>query len=258
MIGTPGLDGVFQARRGVPTGLLDVDPERLAAVEEMWAGLGLSPTAHLAPWPDISAWPELLPDSYDLVFSFAGLWWFEDPWAVLAAQARWARKAVLYVIPNRNVFMALRARLWHRDMFDQLNEDAMSFDSLSAAADRLGLDVVEDGWFDLPPFPDTSVPLRQVLMRALGRSGGHGEEGHGAPPAPEGGAWRWAILPHLQGEDPDLEERVRKFELIERRATPWMLRRFAHHRYALLVPRAPSPAIEAPPLLSAGSPTQMM
>jgi len=246
MMGTPGLDCIFQARRGVPCGLLDVDPERLHAVEEMWRGLGLSPTTHLAPYPDTSGWADLIPpDSYDLVMSFAGLWWFDDPWQVLAAQARWAGKAIFWCVPNRNIFMAMRARLWHKDMFDHLNEDALSFDSLTAAADRLDLDIVEEGWFDLPPFPDTSVPLRQVLTRALkGRGGGTAEmspEAAGSTPeagATDEGAWRWAIMPHLQGDDPGLEERVRKFELVEKRATPAMMRRLAHHRYALLVPRA--------------------
>lgn len=238
MMGIPGLDCVFQARRGVHAGLLDVDPARLEAVTSLWRRLGLSPTTHLAPWPDTSAWPDLLPDRYDLVFSFAGLWWFDDPWQVLAAQARWARKGVLVVVPNRNVFMAVRSRLWHKDMFERLNEDALRFESLTAAAARAGLEPVEDGWFDLPPFPDTSVPLRQVLTQALNRRRSKNTEPN--EPAADGGAWRWTILRLLEGDDPTLEERVRRLGFIERRATKGLMQRFAHHRWVLLLPRSSS------------------
>ncbi|MCA1656906.1 MAG: class I SAM-dependent methyltransferase, partial [Actinobacteria bacterium] len=138
MMGIPGLDAVFLARRGIRVGLLDFDAERLEAVRKLWEDLGLEPEIHLVPGPDPATWPEKLSADYDLVFSFAALWWFDDPAAVLDAQTRWARKGVLSCVPNKNVFLKMRAKLWHKDLFDRLNEDALDSSLTTAAAERMG------------------------------------------------------------------------------------------------------------------------
>ncbi len=171
MMGIPGLDAVFLARRGMRVGLLDVDGERLEAVHNQWLGLGLDPEVHLVDGLDPAGWPDTLPVRYDLAFSFAALWWFEDPWAVQAALARWADKGVLTCVPNRNVFMRMRARLWHKDLFERLNEDALDAKAATRAAAASGLKAVDTGLFDIPPFPDTSVPLAKLLRARKGKGG---------------------------------------------------------------------------------------
>ena len=115
------------------------------------------------------------------LFSFAALWWFEDPWAVQAALARWADKGVLTCVPNRNVFMRMRARLWHKDLFERLNEDALDAKAATRAAAASGLEAVDTGLFDIPPFPDTSVPLAKLLRARKGKATtDDGRRGRGA------------------------------------------------------------------------------
>jgi hypothetical protein len=231
MLGVPGLDAVFLARSGTRVGLLDFDADRFDAVRALWSGYGLTPETHLMESADPAAWPEQLPEPYDLVFSFAALWWFPDPWGVVAAQARWARKGVLVCVPNRNVFMRLRSLLWHRDLFDDLNEEALDPVAMTEAAGQVGLRPVDDGLFDIPPFPDTSVPLAKGIRRILGT-------GTGNEPAPgnNAAAWRWSILPYLQGDDPGLAERVERFTPFERHLPSMVAPHLAHHRYVLFVP----------------------
>ncbi|MDP8937040.1 MAG: NAD-dependent epimerase/dehydratase family protein, partial [Actinomycetota bacterium] len=223
MLGVPGLDAVFLARSGTRVGLLDFDPERFDAVRSLWSGYGLDPELHAMESADPATWPEQLPASYDLVFSFAALWWFDDPWAVLAAQARWARKGVLVCVPNRNVFMKLRSLVWHRDLFNDLNEEALDPEAMTAAARRLGLQPVDDGLFDIPPFPDTSVPLAKGIRRILGS---RQESGPAAANNPA--AWRWSILPYLEGDDPGLAERVERFTVLERHLPSVVAPHLAH------------------------------
>ena len=234
MMGIPGLDAVFLARRGVRVGLLDFDPERLAAVRGLWEELGLHPETHLVPGPDPATWPEALPAAYDLVFSFAALWWFDDPSAVLSAQARWARRGVLSCVPNKNVFLKMRARLWHRDLFDRLNEDALDSGLTTAAAERAGYAAVDTGLFDIPPFPDTSVPLAKVVRSVLGRKKEAVIEDE-----PTEGVWAWSILPFLKGDQPDLDQRVHRIGLLERHLPAAIAPALAHHRYILFEPLAP-------------------
>ncbi len=224
MMGIPGLDAVFLARRGMRVGLLDVDGERLEAVHNQWRELGLDPEVHLVDGLDPAGWPDQLPVRYDLAFSFAALWWFEDPWAVQAALARWADKGVLTCVPNRNVFMRMRARLWHKDLFERLNEDALDAKAATRAAAESGLEAVDTGLFDIPPFPDTSVPLAKLLRARKGKAD---------PGREEEQAWAWSILPYLTGDDPTIEDRVARLSRWERFVPGVVQPALAHHRYVL-------------------------
>ena len=204
MMGFPGLDCVTLARSGVRVGLLDYDADRLASVHNQWLELGLKPETHLVESADPATWPDQLPTRYDLAFSFAALWWFEDAEAVLAAQARWADKGILCCVPNKNIFMRMRALLWHRNMFKQVNEQALDQRLVTGAGATAGMEKVGTGLFDIPPFPDTSVPLAKVLRARRGQTSvrrgrgvgvvdpavpagrGPGDEGPGGPPVPLG------------------------------------------------------------------------
>lgn len=219
MTGIPGLDAVFAARRGIQVGLADTCRQRLEHVEGMWHELGLTPATHHLD-ADPASWPQELDGTYDLVFSFAALWWFDDPWAALAAQARYARRGVLVAVPNRTVFLEVRRRTWHRDLFDRLNLDALDLDRIVAAGRHAGLEPAGDGQFDLPPFPDTAVPVARLLRRG----------------SSDGARWTWSILPYLRGDAPDLPDRIRWVGAVERRAPPALARHLAHHRHVLLVP----------------------
>jgi hypothetical protein len=224
----------------------------MEAVCSQWAELGLEPETHMVDGPDPAAWPDRLPADYDLVFSFAALWWFDDPWGVVAAQARWARKGVLVCVPNKNVFMRMRASLWHKDLFVDLNEDSLDRHRLRQAGQDLGLEPVDTGLFDIPPFPDTSVPLAKVVKAALApfRSkavddgpAAAGDDGDEAEAGGEDGAWAWSILPYLRGEDPGLADRVAKLSRWERYLPSAVAPGLAHHRYTLFVrPSAGAPA----------------
>ena len=241
MLGVPGLDAVFLARSGTRVGLLDFDDERFDAVRSLWSGYGLTPEIHRVDDADPTTWPDRLPASYDLVFSFAALWWFKDPWAVVAAQARWADKAVLVCVPNRNVFMKLRSLVWHRDQFKtDLNEAALDTKALIAAAKDMGLKAIDTGLFDIPPFPDTSVPLAKGIRRILAARQGSGAKDGATDEGPDitnsAAAWRWSILPYLDGDDPGLAERVEKFTVLERHLPAPVQPHLAHHRFVLFVP----------------------
>ncbi len=223
MMGFPGLDCVTLARSGVRVGLLDYDADRLAAVHDQWLELGLKPETHLMDSADPATWPHQLPTRYDLAFSFAALWWFEDAEAVLAAQARWADKGILCCVPNKNIFMRMRALLWHRNMFKQVNEQALDQRLVTSAGATAGMEKVGTGLFDIPPFPDTSVPLAKVLRARRGQTTSDGDE-----------AWAWSILPFLRGEDPGMKDRVARLSRWERYLPAPIAPGLAHHRYVLL------------------------
>ena len=118
--------------------------------------------------------------------------------------------------------MQLRARLWHRELFrSELNEDALDRGAVAVAASRLGLRSTGTGLFDIPPFPDTSVPIAKILRRGQ---------------ASEGQAWTWSILPYLKGEDPGMEDRIARLASWERFVPGAVAPALAHHRWHLFEP----------------------
>lgn len=236
MMGWPGVDTVMAARRGVRVGLLDFDAERLDAVVAKWRSLGLEPETHLVDGPDPATWPQSLSAEYDLAFSFAALWWFQDVDGFLGAHARWGRRGVLCCVPNRNVFLRMRASLWHRDLFEDLNPEALDRSRLEAVATRHGLHTTATGLFDIPPFPDTSVPLAKLVRSFTGRS---------AKADPDEQAWAWSILPYLSGEDPSMADRIARLARWERFLPGPVAPALAHHRYLLFEPSA-APAVGVP------------
>jgi nucleoside-diphosphate-sugar epimerase len=233
MMGAPGLDAVMLARRGIRVGIADFDKERVEMAVELWRELGLHPEVTVLPEEAPDTWPLELESEYDLCFSFAALWWFTDPAAVIAAQARWSRKAVLVCTPNRNVFMWLRGHLWQRRLFDEeLNPSGVDPEVIRQGAARAGMREVGSGLFDMPPFPDTSVPLAKLLRARLPARGAAERST---------AAWSWSILPFLRGSQPELDERVRRIGFLEGRLPGPAARAWAHHRW-LLFEHEPRPA----------------
>jgi hypothetical protein len=228
MMGFPGIDAIFLAQSGVRVGLLDFVPERMEAVLEIWHELGLDPDVHMVEGPDPKTWPDQLDKPYDLVFSFAALWWFDDPWTVVEKHSKWADKAVLTCSLNKNIFIRLRQLSWHKGLFDRLNLDSLSHRDLVATGERLGMRQVDTNLFDIPPFPDTSLPLAKVARALLGKKTPEASDGE----APEG-AWRWSILPYLRGEQPEVEAKIAKLASWERFVPGTIAPAWAHHRYTL-------------------------
>ncbi len=226
MTGIPGLETLPLARGGLRVGLVDVDPERLEAVRGLWLELGMEPETFLLPWPPSSGWADSLPaGGYDMAFSFASLWWFPEPRVALEALARWTRLGVLICLPNPSPFLRLRLATWGRRESRLLRLEVLDREVFLGLAREARLILVREGFFDLPPFPDTALPLRRLVSGVLPRL---------AHPARRSGFWRWSALPYLRGENPGLERVVRGLSFLEMRSPAALVRLLAHHRYFLL------------------------
>jgi hypothetical protein len=85
-----------------------------------------------------------------------------------------------------------------------------------------GLEIIKESVFDTPPWPDTCLPIAD-LKRKLGMKV---EE--------KKSDWVWSMLAWYAGEDPGLEEKVRRFMFIEDSILPQFFKQFwSHHRYLI-------------------------
>ena len=151
----------------------------------------------------------------------------------MQAQSGGPTAACSCCVPHRNVFLKLRASLWHRQLFDHLNEEALDPDVLVAAA-TTGI-----GSGSTPACSTSRrSPTRRSRSRSCSEAWCGGDAGDGEA------AWSWSILPYLQGDQPDLEQRIGKLVAFEERVPGVVAPRWAHHRYTLLTPSA-EPAASA-------------
>ncbi len=228
MAGVSGINGVAQVRDGAALTLVDDNAERLSGVARIWREDLRLPVnlVHVAP----DGWHALpfAGNSFDLAWEWAGLWYIDNPAGLLAELARISRKLVLIAMPNNlQVGYWMRKLVIDREFFDDHDETWTDMARITRTLTNLGLEIVEQGVLDVPPWPDTVMPANEVLKRLGIRSQRLEEQFTG-----EG--WQWNTMAHYMGQEPDLRERVIRYAWLDHAPLPWQVKAvWAHHRYIL-------------------------
>lgn len=223
MAGVSGINGVALAQAGCRVTLVDDHPRRLHGIRAIWQELSLP--VHLVQVTDWSSLP--FPNrSFDLVWEWAGLWFLPDPAGLLREMARVSRRVVFVAMPNRwQVGYWVRRYFLDRDFFRHVDERWTHMGRIRRILEEAGVRIIEQGVLDVPPWPDTVMPAREVL-RKLGIRSQRLEERF------SGEGWRWSTMDYYLGKDPDLYKRVMRYAWLERAPLPWRLKAiWAHHRY---------------------------
>jgi SAM-dependent methyltransferase len=165
---SPGTQSVVFAREGCDVTVLHPDPDIVAKTRDFWARLGLPDTPILhhtdlynLPFPD---------DAFDLVWNFDYVPLFDDPARFIAEMARVSRDLVMVIVPNSgNVgypLHALQNRLAGRTSAWGARP-WMARAPVERVMRDLGLEVVEAGLVDSPPWPgfDALRPVGKLIRR---------------------------------------------------------------------------------------------
>jgi SAM-dependent methyltransferase len=226
MAGVSGINSVWLARVRCPITLADDDSQRLAGVERIWSELGLPANFHLAD-PTWSALP-FADRSFDFVWSWAALWRLPDPAALLREQARVSRKLVFVAVPNPvQVGYQFRKYIAEPEFVREVDERWTDIGLIRRTLVGLGVEILEQGVLDVPPWPDTVMPAGELLRRLGIRSQRLQGKFSGA-------GWRWSTMDYYLGRQPDLFDRVRRYTWLERLPIHWRLKQiWAHHRWVL-------------------------
>lgn len=228
MAGATGINSVRFAQLGIPVTLVDVNAERLAEVERLWGELGLLDQATFVHVPEGDPLP-FDSNSFDFVWNWAALWHSTDAGDLLREMVRVSRNLVFTAMPNRmQIGYVLRRYLLEREFFDWVADARWADIGLARAVlEDNGLTLIEQGVLDVPPWPDTVMPAREVLAR-LGL-------GSAAQVRFEGDAWQWSTMAYYSGEKPELKTQMDRYAVLERAPIPWRLKSiWAHHRYVLM------------------------
>lgn len=225
MAGVSGINSVRLAQRGCAVTLVDENPERLAGVERIWGELDLRATfrchpdfAHL-PFPDAS---------FDLTWEWAGLWYLPDAEGLLKELARVSRQVVFVAMPNRvQVGYLMRKYLLERDFVNYVDESWADIHRIRQVLTAGGVQVIEQGVLDVPPWPDTVMPAAQVLQRLGIKSKKLDAQFTGA-------GWNWSTMDYYLGRRPELKAQIDRYTFLEHAPIPWQIKAlWAHHRYLL-------------------------
>jgi SAM-dependent methyltransferase len=226
MTGLTGINSVHFANRGCRVTLVDTKRERIAEAGEMWSVLGSEENCQIHYCPDLSSLP--FPDGqFELAWNFAALWHTDTPGALLSEMARVSSNLILIVVPNKKqVGYFLRKYVLDRDFFNKVDESWAGLDRVQSVLSSLHLSLVERGVVDVPPWPDTCMPVGEILAKF--------RPGKGGPNLKSAKRWNWDIVRYYLGADERLKDRVEKLSFIENMPIPLQLKRlWAHHEYVL-------------------------
>ena len=228
MAGVSGINDVVFARRGVDVTMVDDTPVRLEGVQRIWdEDLRLSANLVCIEPDQWGALP-FADNSFDFTWEWAGLWYINDPAGLLRELVRTSRNLVFVAMPNNiQVGYWMRKLVIDREFFAQHDEGWTDIGRIRRILEGAGVEIIDQGVLDVPPWPDTVMPANEVLQRLGIRSRQLEEQFTG-----EG--WQWSTMAYYLGDEPDLYERVMKYAWLDQAPLPWQVKSvWAHHRYLL-------------------------
>ena len=228
MAGVSGINDVVFARRGVDVTMVDDTPVRLEGVQRIWQEDLRLPANLVCIEPDQWGALPFADNSFDFTWEWAGLWYINDPAGLLRELVRTSRNLVFVAMPNNiQVGYWMRKLVIDREFFAQHDEGWTDIGRIRRILEQAGVEIIDQGVLDVPPWPDTVMPANEVLQRLGIRSRQLEEQFTG-----EG--WQWSTMAYYLGDEPDLYERVMKYAWLDQAPLPWQVKSvWAHHRYLL-------------------------
>lgn len=225
MAGVSGINSVRLAQRGCAVTLVDENAGRLAAIERIWNELNLRAT--FVHQKNFTALP-FSSKSFDLAWEWAALWYLPNPEALLQELVRVSRNLIFIAMPNRmQVGYWMRKYLLERDFVDYVDERWSDMKKIRERLVDWGVEIIDEGVLDVPPWPDTVMPAAQVLGKLGIKSKRLDSQFTGAN-------WNWSTMDYYLGHRPELRTQIDRYTFIEHAPIPWQMKAiWAHHRYVL-------------------------
>ncbi len=228
MAGVSGINDVIFARHGVDVTMVDDNADRIKGVQRIWDEDLRLPVNLVYVRPDEWGRLPFADNSFDFAWEWAGLWYIADPAGLLRELVRTSRDLVFVAMPNNiQVGYWMRKLVIDREFFAHHDERWTNIGLLRQILEEAGVEIIEQGVLDVPPWPDTVMPANEVLQRLGIRSAKLEEQFTGDD-------WQWSTMAYYLGQEPDLYDRVMKYAWLDQVRLPWQVKSvWAHHRYLL-------------------------
>lgn len=225
MAGVSGINSVILAKAGCQVTLVDDNAERLDGVSRIWEELGLQ-ASFVSQEPLIKL--PFAEGQFDLAWNWAALWYVKNAAPLLRELVRVSRRLVFVAMPNPyQVGYIVRKRFVEPEFFKTVDERWLNMGLVKSVLEAEGVDIVDEGVLDVPPWPDTVMPAAEFLRKVGIRS-------KRLESRFTGDDWTWSTMDYYLGRQSDLRDRVMRHAWLDRLRIPWRLKVvWAHHRYVL-------------------------
>lgn len=226
MTGLTGINSVQFVRRGCKVTLVDSNEEKVDEAVQIWKLLPYEGDYEVLWHKDLSRLP-FGDASFKLVWNFAALWYVRQVEKFLGEMARVSSHLVLIFVPNKKqIGYFFRKYLLDKRFFTEVDEKWVDTKRISAVLASLGMKLKDRGVLDIPPWPDTCVPIGKIFDK-LGIKRNSEEDERNK-------RWTWDIMSYYLGRDQALKSKVERFSFLEKISLPWKLKAlWAHHNYLL-------------------------
>ncbi|MBN2828897.1 MAG: methyltransferase domain-containing protein [Candidatus Cloacimonetes bacterium] len=220
--GTSGINSMQAAISGCEIRLLDDNMERSALIANLWDRCGL--TCKIDFTEDFMSL-DYEDKSYDLSWNFSAMWFVKDFEKFLSELSRVTRKVILISVPNQHGLGYISQKLSGKeDLKKHLKEEYIEPTSIINELFKLNWKLVEDDYFDCPPWPDIGMPKAKFLSK-FGLGFIFRDKDKNRKPI--------TILDYYTGKKPDFPQEMMRYSILEKFAPRLFKRFWAHHHYYL-------------------------
>jgi SAM-dependent methyltransferase len=229
MTGLTGINSVEFAKKGCSLTIVDNNPTRINESKKLWKLIGREKNVEFCYYPNFS-YLNFKSNSFDFVWNFAALWHIQDAPTVIKEMTRVSSNLIFISVQNnKQVGYYLRKHFIDKKLFSEVYEDWLNLNLVKSLLLENGATIIEQGVFDMPPFPDIAMPVGELLQR-IGIKRVQKEKARDKKQE----HWQWNIMNYYMGKDPQFKDRINRFRFIENSHLPVGFKTlWSHHRYIL-------------------------
>lgn len=224
MSGIPGMNSYQFIKSGCDLTLADTDQSLIQNIKKYWQEISYKPKIDYI--NDLTKLP-YQNDSFDLVWNFSALWYHNDADKIIREMVRVSKRYIL--ISATNVWQPgypLRKYWIDKDFFKTVNEKWTRMPKIKKVLKKLGIKIIQENVIDVPPFPDTCMPVSDLLSKF-----GIKQKNQNSPNADN---WFWTTLDYYKGLDKEPPDKISKYTFLEKFPIHWRIKLYwAHHRYII-------------------------
>ncbi|MFH1460522.1 MAG: methyltransferase domain-containing protein [Candidatus Omnitrophota bacterium] len=221
MTGISGINSMWWADQGINVSVVDDNLQRLKKIKQVWQEISLQ--AEFIYHQGYAQLP-FKNKSFDLSWNFAGLWFVTDLDVFFSELVRVTKKTIFLCVPNTsNIFCAQRIHAERKDL--NLHLDNINPGTIKEIMKKLGWQLKDSGYFDVPPWPDIAMNKEEILkkigLRKINKEIEIRE--------------KICILDYFNKKNLNMEKEILKYGFLENSFLLFK-KLWAHHRYFIFKP----------------------
>ena len=225
MTGVSGINSLWWALGGARVTVVDSNRERIELIKGVWDALSLD-AVFIYEQREYEVFP-FKDNSFDMGWNFAALLAVPRLEKFLNELTRVSSKAIFICIPNR-LNILNRLRLTSKRNRTVLNGQNINLARIKGIMLGLKWQVQEEGFFDVPPWPDIAMN-KEDLLYSIGL-----KSIAGRLRKKEGNAI--CIIDYFNGTKKEMKREVLRYSFLEN-APMFFKKSWAHHHFLIFTPK---------------------